>query len=122
MRSLRVVTSPHGLGSFRGRCRAAIEHSSARYQSAAIATGGSWSCRRRGSAGSGRSNQTADTLMQERSSPARRSLLRRTAVPYIRVIHVAFAASASGPLFPQSLLFCCNARTVEEGQELPIRL
>jgi len=31
------------------------------------------------------------------------------------VIHAAFAMRASRPLFPQSLLYCCNARTVEKG-------
>ena len=33
------------------------------------------------------------------------------------VIHAAFPMSASGPLFPRSLLFCCSARTVEKGPE-----
>ena len=34
-----------------------------------------------------RSNQRPDTLMQDRSPPARQRLLQRTAGPYIRVIH-----------------------------------
>src|SRR6266567_2744331 len=37
------------------------------------------------------------------------------------VIHAAFAMSASHPLFAQSLLFCCNARTVEKGHSGRIR-
>src|SRR5205814_1939748 len=39
--------------------------------------------------------------MQDRSPPARRSLLRRTAGPYIGVNHAAFTTAASRALFPR---------------------
>src|ERR1700735_331658 len=50
---------------------------------------------------SNRSNQRPDTLMQDRSPPARRKLLQRTAGPYKWVTNGHRVTSASGPLHPQ---------------------
>ena len=46
------------------------------------------------------SNQRPDTLMQDRSPPARRNHLRRTAGPYIRVIRVTLTVRRLLPVFP----------------------
>jgi len=46
------------------------------------------------------SNQRPDTLMQDRSPPARRNHLQRTAGPYIRVNRYQNGMSAPRPLSP----------------------
>src|SRR3954465_13632900 len=47
------------------------------------------------------SNQRPDTLMQDRSPPARRNHLQRTAGPYIRVNRVGLASRPLLPVYPE---------------------
>jgi hypothetical protein len=48
------------------------------------------------------SNQRPDTLMQDRSPPARRNHLQRTVGPYIRVNRARLTCRQSLPVFPDS--------------------
>src|SRR6266566_3769959 len=65
------------------------------------------------------SNQRPDTLMRDRSPPARRNHLQRTAGPYIRVNLVVLTLRRSFPVFPEkraishpvSMSHTCQQRT-----------
>src|SRR5438309_9380508 len=61
------------------------------------------------------SNQRPDTLLQDRSPPARRNHLQRTAGPYIRVKSVGPALSRALPVHPGERTYSVSAATSQKG-------
>src|SRR5467141_267224 len=66
------------------------------------------------------SNQRPDTLMQDRSPPARRNHLQRTAGPYIRVNLVILTVGRPLPVYPYKQTFSEDALSSGAAFEIQI--